>query len=320
MGPFVGGWLIDTLSWRWIFFLNVPLAVVAMLASLAWVPESRAGGRTARFDIAGAVIGALGLAGIVYALVQRGAPALPAAAVGLAAIAAFVLVERRRGDAAMLPLSLFERRQFSVINLVTLFVYAALGGLAFFLIVELQVVAGFSAVLAGVALLPLTILLLVGSARAGALSGRIGPRWPLTVGALLASGGVLLMLRVGPHARYWTDVLPAAILLGLGMALVVAPLTAAVLAAAPTEQAGVASGVSNAVARAGGLLAVAALPFVVGIAGTQYRQPPALDRAFHAALLWCAGLFLAGAVTAALFVRHPAPVGQAARDSAVRSG
>ncbi len=325
IGPFLGGWLIDALSWRWIFFINVPLAAVAVLAAVKWVPESRPGRRAARFDVTGAVLAALGLAGLVYALVERGPRALPAAAVGVASTVAFVLVERRRGEDAMLPLSLFGRRQFTVINLVTLFVYAGLGGLTFFLIVELQVVAGFSALLAGVSLLPLTILLLVGSARAGALGARIGPRWPLTAGSVLAAGGVLLMLRVGPHTRYWTEVLPAAVVLGLGMTLMVAPLTAGVLAAAPTRQAGSASGVSNAVARSGSLFAVAALPLAVGISGTQYRQPGPLDNAFHSAMLCCAGLFLAGAVTAGLFVRRPAPAAPSSSDrepdgKPVRSG
>jgi len=307
LGPFVGGWLIDALSWRWIFFMNVPLAVVAVLAALAWVPSSREADRTAPFDILGAVLGALGLAGIVYALIDHGIRAVPAAIVGVLATAAFGVLEHRRGDRAMLPLTLFTRRQFTVINVVTLFVYAGLGGLTFFLIVELQVVAGFSALLAGVSMLPVTLLLLVGSARAGALSSRIGPRWPLTAGGLIAAGGVLLFQLVGPHTVYWTHVLPGAILLGTGMTLMVAPLTAAVLAAAPTGQAGTASGVSNAVARSGSLLAIAALPLVVGIAGTQYRQPPALDRAFHAALWCCAGLFVTGAVIAGLFARRPHP-------------
>ena len=305
LGPFVGGWLIDALSWRWIFFMNVPLAVIAVLAALAWVPSSRAAYRAAPFDILGAVLGALGLAGIVYALIDHGIRAVPAAIVGVLATAAFGVLEHRRGDRAMLPLTLFTRRQFTVINVVTLFVYAGLGGLTFFLIVELQVVAGFSALLAGVSMLPVTLLLLVGSARAGALSSRIGPRWPLTAGGLIAAGGVLLFQLVGPHTVYWTHVLPGAILLGTGMTLTVAPLTAAVLAAAPTEQAGSASGVSNAVARSGGLLAIAALPLVVGIAGTQYRQPPALDRAFHTALWCCAGLFVTGATVAGLFARRP---------------
>ena len=305
LGPFVGGWLIDALSWRWIFFMNVPLAVVAVLAALAWVPSSRAADRTAPFDILGAVLGALGLAGIVYALIDHGIRAVPAAVVGVLAMAAFGVLEHRRGDRAMLPLTLFTRRQFTVINVVTLFVYAGLGGLTFFLIVELQVVAGFSALLAGVSMLPVTLMLLVGSARAGALSSRTGPRWPLTAGGLIAAGGVLLFQLVGPHTVYWTHVLPGAILLGTGMTLTVAPLTAAVLAAAPTEQAGAASGVSNAVARSGGLLAIAALPLVVGIAGTRYRQPPALDRAFHTALWCCAGLFVTGAVIAGLFARRP---------------
>jgi len=217
----------------------------------------------------------------------------------------FILIERRRHDAAMLPPGLFSSRLFSVLNVYTLAVYAALGGLTFFLAIQLQNVAGYSALATGVSLLPLTILLLVGSPRAGALNSRIGPRLPLTIGPLLAAAGFLLLRRVGPHAFYWTDVFPGVALFGLGMTLVVAPLTASVLAAVEDRFAGVASGVNNAAARAGGLLAVAALPLLVGFSGRAYEVPAELAAAFRSAMLWCAGLMVAGALMAALLIRRP---------------
>jgi EmrB/QacA subfamily drug resistance transporter len=324
LGPFVGGWLIDALSWRWIFLMNLPLAAVVLLAALRWAPESRdpganepqgrAPGRPGpgrRFDLAGALLGALGLGGITYALIEarqlgeRSWPVVVAALVGVVASVGFVQVERRRGAAAMLPPALLANRLFSVLNIYTVMVYAALGGLTFFLAVQLQTVAGFSALETGVATLPMTTLLLVGSARAGALASRIGPRLPLSVGPLLSAAGFLLLRRVGPHASYWTDVLPGVVLFGLGMTLVVAPLTASVLAAAPDRFAGVASGVNNAAARAGGLLAVAALPLLVGLSGTAYRMPAEFAAAFRAAMLWCAGMMVVGAGMAALLVRRP---------------
>lgn len=303
VGPFLGGWLIDALSWRWIFFINVPLAVLALVAAIIWVPESSNPG-AGRFDIPGAVLAAAGLAGVTYALIQRGTWAAPAALLGALALVVFVLVERRRGDAAMLPPRLFRNRQFTAINLVTFFVYAGVSGMSFFLVVELQVAAGYSALEAGVSMIPMTLLLMVGSSRAGALGARIGPRWPLAIGSLVASGGILLMLRIGRHTDYLTDVLPAAILFGLGMTLVVAPLTAAILASAPSEQAGTASGVNNAVARSGGLLAVAALPLAVGISGQEYQQPGALNHGFHLAVLGCAALYAAGALITLVLVKR----------------
>ncbi|GIJ78096.1 drug resistance transporter, EmrB/QacA subfamily [Micromonospora phaseoli] len=317
LGPFIGGWLIDALSWRWIFFLNVPLAVLVVLATLRWVPESRdesvsrtRGAR--RFDVAGALLGALGLAGVTYALVDapgRGlhSPAVLAAAlVAVLAAVAFVFVERRRGEAAMLPTGLFGSRLFSVLNVFTVLVYAALGGFTFFIAVYLQNVLDWSALLTGLALLPMTLLLLIGSPGAGALSTRIGPRLPLTVGPVLAAGGLLMLREVSPGASYWGQVLPGVALFGAGLTLVVAPLTASVLAAVEDRFAGVASGFNNAASRVGGLLAVAALPLLVGLSGAGYEQPAELTAAYRGALLWCAGLLLAGAAIAVLLVRRPA--------------
>ncbi|MBQ1011511.1 MFS transporter [Micromonospora sp. M51] len=310
LGPFIGGWLIDALSWRWIFFLNLPIAVLVLLAALRWVPEGRDRARR-RFDVAGALLGALALAGVTYALIDapaRGfdsAEVLIAAAVGVLAAVAFVLLERRRGDAAMLPTGLFSSRLFSVLNLFTVVVYAALGGFTFFFAVYLQNVVEWSAFRTGIALLPMTLLLLVGSARAGALSGRIGPRLPLAVGPVIAAVGLLLLRGVGPGASYWRDVLPGVLLFGIGLTLVVAPLTASVLAAVQDRFSGVASGFNNAASRAGGLLAVAALPLLVGLSGAGYEQKADLTDAYRAALAWCAGLLLAGAVLALVLVHRP---------------
>ena len=313
VGPFLGGWLIDALSWRWIFFLNVPVAAVAVVLALRCVPES-VGERRHRLDVAGALLAAVGLGGTTYALIERAWwPAL----VGAGGLVAFVLVERRRADAAMLPPRLFASAQFTALNVVTFYVYAGLSGVGFFLIVELQTVAGYPALVAGTAMLPLTLLMLIGSSRVGALSARIGPRWLLVAGALVAGTGAVLMVRIGPGANYVTDLLPVAVLLGLGMMLVVAPLTSGVLAAAPGDLAGVASGVSNAVARAAGLLAVATLPFAVRLTGRQYQDPHALDTAFHRAVWYSAGLFLAGSLVALVSVSGARPGAQLGRAAQV---
>ncbi|MET8093329.1 MFS transporter [Micromonospora sp. NPDC005220] len=320
LGPFIGGWLIDALSWRWIFFLNLPIALLVLLAALRWVPESRdeSASRTEgrdrtrrRFDVAGALLGALALAGVTYALIDvpaRGfdsAEVLIAAVVGVLSAVAFVLLERRRGDAAMLPTGLFSSRLFSVLNLFTVVVYAALGGFTFFFAVYLQNVVGWSAFRTGIALLPMTLLLLVGSARAGALSARIGPRLPLAIGPVIAALGLLLLRGVGPGASYWRDVLPGVLLFGIGLTLVVAPLTASVLAAVQDRFSGVASGFNNAASRAGGLLAVASLPLLVGLSGGGYEQKAELTDAFRSAMEWCAGLLVVGAVLALALVHRP---------------
>lgn len=310
VGPFVGGWLVDGPGWRWVFLLNVPLALVCVPVALRHVPESGGGQRAqGRFDVLGAVLGALALALVTYALIEAGEGGLVvvvSAVAGLAAAVAFVVVERRRSD-PMMPLDIFASRQFTAVNLVTLCVYAALGGFFFLAALQLQVVVGYSALAAGTALLPTTVLMLLLSARSGELADRIGPRIPLTVGPLLCAAGMLMMLRVGPGASYVTDVLPALVVLGLGLVTLVAPLTATVLGSVSVARAGLASGINNAAARAAGLLAVAALPLLVGMGEEAYREPAAFDTAFDKAMGWCAGALVAGSVIAAAVVRRPPP-------------
>jgi EmrB/QacA subfamily drug resistance transporter len=303
IGPFVGGWLIQGPGWPWAFLLNVPLAAVVVVVTLRHVPESRDESATGRFDVAGALLGAGALAGITYGLITTGG--LLISILGLALAGVFVIVERSRTH-PMLPLDVFSSRQFSAVNGVTLVVYAAIGGVFFLLSVQLQVSAGFSPIAAGAALLPVTVLMLVLSARSGALAQRIGPRWPMAAGTLLAAGGTLLMARIGPGSSYVEDVLPAAALFGLGLSLLVAPLTATVLASTDQRRAGIASGVNNAVARAAQLLAVAALPVVVGLSGVDYHSPTTFTHGFRLAMLICAGLLLAGTGLTLVTVRDDA--------------
>ncbi|CAL9492723.1 MFS transporter [Streptomyces sp. Tu 3180] len=309
VGPFLGGWLVDGPGWRWVFLLNVPLALLCAPVAVRHVPESAGGGAHGRFDVLGAALGALALALVTYALTGAGEDALVAAvtgAAGLAAAVAFVHVERSRPD-PMMPPDVFASRQFTAVNLVTLCVYAAFGGFFFLAALQLQVVVGWSALAAGTALLPTTALMLLLSARSGELGDRIGPRIPLTAGPLLCAAGMLLMLRVGPGASYAADVLPALLVLGLGMVTLVAPLTATVLASVDTARAGLASGVNNAAARAAGLVAVAALPLLAGMGPEAYRLPDAFDDAFRRAMVLCAGVLVAGAALAFAAVRRPAP-------------
>jgi EmrB/QacA subfamily drug resistance transporter len=307
LGPFVGGYLIDALSWRWAFLINVPLGVLAILASIRWVPESRAPKESTRFDVTGATLAALALAGITFALIE--APddgwgstlVIGAIALGVGCAVAFVLVERRKGDAAMTPPALFRSRVFTVLNLYTVAVYAALSGESFFLAVMLQNVAGYDAFQTGLATLPATALMLLFSARSGALATRIGPRWQLTVGPVVAAVGMIMLRGIGPDADYLTDVLPGVLLFGLGLVILVAPLTTAVLAAVDMRHSGIASGVNNAAARAGALIAIAALPLLVSLSGEAYQVPAQLTSSFRAAMLWCAGLMVVGAGLAVVF-------------------
>ncbi|MDP5182033.1 MFS transporter [Blastococcus sp. BMG 814] len=308
IGPFVGGWLVEW-SWRAVFLINLPLAALVVLVAVRHVPESRDPAAAPRLDWAGTALVAVGLGALTYALTAAGEGGAGAAtwlwgAAGAVALASFVGVERR-SQHPLVPPSLFAERQFSAANGVTLFVYAALGALFVLLVLHLQVVSGFSPLLAGTALLPVTVLMLLFSARVGALAQRIGPRSLLTGGPLVAAGGVLLMLRIGPDASYLLDVLPAAVLFGAGLTLLVAPLTATVLDSAADRYAGVASGVNNAVARAAGLLAVAVVPVAAGIGGDDYTDPEAFADGFRTAMLILAGLLAAGALLAVLYVRRP---------------
>jgi EmrB/QacA subfamily drug resistance transporter len=311
VGPFLGGWLVSAAGWRWVFLLNVPLAAIVIAVALRHVPESRDESAVGRFDLLGAVLAVLALAGVTYSLTEapggKTAPALVAATavVGIVAGVSFVVVERRRsGDRGagkdrvepMLPLEVFASRQFSAVNAVTFVVYGGMGVMFFLFVINLQVVAGYSPIASGTALLPVTILLLLLSARAGALAQRIGPRRPMTAGLVLAAAGMLLLTRIGPHTSYVLDVLPAVTLFALGLAGVVAPLTATVLATADVRHAGVASGVNNAVARAAGLLAVAAIPPLAGLTGDAYADPAAFAAGFRTSMVVSAVLLAAGAV------------------------
>ncbi|MFE3863586.1 MFS transporter [Streptomyces goshikiensis] len=309
VGPFLGGWLVDGPGWRWVFLLNVPLAAVCVPVALRHVPESRDPQAHGSFDVAGALLAASSLSLVTYALIEArsGSPLIIAAAVlGVVLGAVFVRVERRRAD-PMVPPDIFASRQFTAVNLVTLCVYAAFSGFFFLVVLQLQVVAGYSALAAGAALLPTTGLMLLLSARSGELAERIGPRIPLTVGPLLCAAGMLLMLRVGPQASYVQDVLPALLVMGMGMVALVAPLTAAVLASVDPGRAGLASGVNNAAARAAGLLAVAALPLLAGMGPESYRSATEFDAAFGRAMPWCAGILVLGSVLAWATVRNHSP-------------
>jgi len=320
IGPFVGGWLVDEFSWRWIFLINVPLCAAVVWITLRAVPESRDPSATGRPDTPGAVLGALGLAGLTYALIAAGdrADVVIVAATGLLGVVsllAFVLVERRRRH-PMLPPGIFASKQFTAANLVTLAVYAALSGASLFIAVQLQVGGGWTALQAGAALVPTTIVLLLLSTSAGALATRIGPRLPMTVGPIVcAVGTALLAISIDRNPSYVVDVLPGVLVFSLGLVLIVAPLTATVLAAVDDRHAGAASGVNNAVARTAGLLAIAVLPLAVGLSGDDYADPVAITAGFRTAMLICAGLLAAGGVIAAIGIRRdvlpvPEPVSQ----------
>jgi EmrB/QacA subfamily drug resistance transporter len=308
VGPFFGGLLVDAVSWRLVFLINLPIALLILAVAGRHVQESRDGGHHGRFDVAGAVLGALALGGITYALIAAAetfarTDFIVSAAVGVVSAVGFVVREQRTPD-PMLPLGVFADRQFSGANIATFAVYGALGGSGLFLVLQLQNVLGYGATAAGAAMLPSILLITLLSPRAGALAQRIGPRLPMTLGPLTVAVGTFLLAFVDGDAPYVVEILPGSILQGLGMALTVAPLTATVLGAAPDALAGVASGVNNAVARATQLLAVAALPVAVGLSGDDYADPAALTDGYRMATLICAALFALGGLVSWATIRN----------------
>jgi EmrB/QacA subfamily drug resistance transporter len=268
IGPVLGGWLIEHVSWRAVFFLNLPLAAAVIVISWWHVPESRSKNEQGRLDWVGATLATVGLAGIVFGLIESSrdgsfsAIVIGSLVIGVASLVGFVFAEAREQN-PMLPLSLFRSRDFASANLLTLMLYAALSGMMFFLTLNLIQVQGFSATAAGAAFLPFVIVMFSLSRWSGGLVERFGARRPLIIGPLIAAIGLALFAIPGVGAGYWTGFFPGVIVTGFGMAISVAPLTTTVMSSVKQELAGVASGVNNAVARAAGLLAIAVFGVVM---------------------------------------------------------
>jgi EmrB/QacA subfamily drug resistance transporter len=320
VGPFLGGWLVAAVSWRLIFVINVPLAALVVAVTLRHVPESRDPTDTAPIDVIGGVLVTLGLVGLTYGLIQgpnsgwASSPVLIGLIAGIALLTAFGWREHRI-PSPMLSLSLFRSTQFTATNVVTFIIYGAIGGALFLLPIQLQQVSGYSALEAGISLLPVTAITLALSARSGALAARIGPRLQMSAGPVVVGVGIGLLALIGPSGNYLTEVLPGVVVFGFGLAITVAPLTSTVLAAVPAEHSGMASAVNNDVARAASLIAVALLPAVGGITGDAYRHPAVFSAGFHTASLVAGGICVAGGLLAAATIRNPARAPGAPRPS-----
>jgi EmrB/QacA subfamily drug resistance transporter len=298
VGPLLGGWLVDQLGWRAIFWINVPLVVATIVISLRHVPETK--GDQGRIDFGGAGLTVVSLAFLTYGLVVE--DWIPTVA-GLVLLIAFVLHQRRIPH-ALVPLELFADRVFTALNICTFAIYGALSGGMFLLVLQLQYVTGYSPLEAGLATLPPTILLLLFSGRAGALGEKFGPRLPMTFGPLIAAASMVLYLRVDADANL-IEVLVPGIVFGIGLTILVAPLTTSVLASAPADQAGIASGINNAVARTAGLLAVAAIPPLAGIAGADFSSPEVFSPGYRIGMMICAGMLAAAGVFALAMIQKP---------------
>ena len=304
IGPLAGGELLAIGSWRWIFLINVPLALATIALILVAVPPREPGGR-ARVDLVGAALCVLGLGGTAFALIEQRRLGWSNPAIwgtlggGVILLAAFVLWERRTSD-PMLPLRLFRRRNFTVANVETFLVYAGLSTLGFFLTLFLQQLAGYSALHAGLALVPITIVMFLASPYVGRLSGRLGPRFFMAAGPLIAAAALVWLTRTRPDVSYVRDLLPPILIFAVGLSLTVAPLTATVLADASSGEAGIASAVNNAVARVAGLLGIA----IVGVAVSGSTDQLNLH-GFHMAMLVTALLVGAGGAIGAIGIANP---------------
>ena len=300
--PLLGGWLIANAGWPTIFYINLPLCLGAILIALRFVPESRdpAAGRT---DYPGALLVTIGLGALTYGLTLWSAHQKPdpisitAIIAGLALTAAFLAVEHRRGDKAMMPLTMFSDRSFVGLNLLTFLLYGAFGGATLLLPFVLIEAAQYSPVQAGLAMLPLPIVIALASPQMGKLATRIGPRWPLAIGPTIVAAGMLLSMRIVPGQSYWIAIFPAISVMAAGMAIAVAPLTTAVLASVDPRHTGTASGLNSAVSRTGGLIATALLGAVLAANGA------ALIARFHIALLVTAAVGISASACALLLVR-----------------
>jgi EmrB/QacA subfamily drug resistance transporter len=295
--PLIGGWLVSSVGWPAIFYINLPLALAAILLALWFVDESKEAG-AGRTDYAGALLATAGLGGLTYALTLWSATrhftntALVALAAGLAFLAGFLLVEYRRGPRAMMPLDLFKGRCFTGLNLLTFLLYGAFGAAMLLIPYVLITSGGYSPVQAGLAMLPLPVLMTSLSPTMGSFAARLGPRIPLTIGPLIVAAGMALAFLIGENSSYWTGAFPTILVMALGMTIAVAPLTASVLGSVEEQHVAMASGFNSAVARTGGLIATALLGSVLASTGA------ALFAGFHMAMFVSAGVSALAAVVA----------------------